>query len=87
MKSVLNNMRYTIDIVTENKPGVLYRVAGLMAKRKINIERINAYAVKSNGISKIFFTVDIDDRIVGAVVKQINKIIEVIEVKYHKVSR
>ena len=85
-KSDLNNMKYTVDIVTENKPGVLYRIAGLLTKRKINIERINAYAVKGNGISNIYFTADIDDKIVYTVVKQINKIIEVIEIKYHKVN-
>ncbi|KKP67621.1 MAG: putative acetolactate synthase small subunit [Candidatus Roizmanbacteria bacterium GW2011_GWA2_35_19] len=79
-------MKYTVDIVTENKPGVLYRIAGLLTKRKINIERINAYTVKNNGISKIFFTAEIEDRIVDTLVKQIYKIIEVIEIKYHKVS-
>ncbi|EKE13992.1 MAG: acetolactate synthase 3 regulatory subunit [uncultured bacterium] len=79
-------MKYTVDIVTENKPGVLYRIAGLLTKRKINIERINAYAVKRNGISNIYFTADIEERIVDTVVKQINKIIEVIEIKYHKVN-
>ena len=84
MKSVLNNMRYTVDIIVENKPGVLYRIAGLLAKRKINIERINVYAVKGNGISKMFFTADIEDRIVDTIVKQINKVIEVIEIDYHK---
>lgn len=81
---VLNDMRYTVDIVVENKPGVLYRIAGLLAKRKINIERINVYAVKGDGISKMFFTADIEDRVVDTIVKQINKIIEVIEINYHK---
>ena len=77
-------MRYTVDIVVENKPGVLYRIAGLLAKRKINIERINVYAVKGNGISKIFLTADIEDKVVDTVVKQINRVIEVIEIYYHK---
>lgn len=79
-------MRYTVDIVVENKPGVLYRIAGLLAKRKINIERINVYAVKGNGISNMFFTADIEEKIVDTVVKQINKVIEVINIKYHKVK-
>lgn len=78
------NMRYTVDIIVENKPGVLYRITGLLAKRKINIERINVYAIKGNGISKIFFTADIDDKIIDTVVKQINKVIEVMEISYHK---
>ena len=77
-------MLYTVDIIVENKPGVLYRIAGLLAKRKINIERINVYAVKGNGISKMFFTADIEDKVVDTVVKQINRVIEVIEIYYHK---
>jgi acetolactate synthase-1/3 small subunit len=77
-------MLYTVDIVVENKPGVLYRITGLLTRRKINIERINAYAVKNDGISKIFFTAEIEDRIVDTLVKQLNKIIEVIEIKYYK---
>ena len=82
---VLNNMsRFTVDIIVENRHGVLYRIAGLLTKRKINIERINAYAVKGDGISKIFFTADIEEKIVDTVVKQIDKIIEVIDIKYHK---
>jgi len=79
-------MKYTVDIVAENKPGVLYRIAGLLTKRKINIERINAYAVKGNGISNIFFTAEIEERVAETVTRQIDRIIEVIEVKYHKVS-
>ena len=84
MKFDWNNMKYTVNIVVENKPGVLYRIAGLLAKRKINIERINVYAVKGNGISKMFFTADIEDKVVDTVVKQINRVIEVIEIYYHK---
>lgn len=77
-------MKYTVDIVTENHPGVLYRIAGLLNKRKINIERINAYAVKDTDISKIYLTADIEADKIETVAKQIYKIIEVTEVKYHK---
>lgn len=77
-------MKYTVDIIVENKPGVLYRITGLLTKRKINIERINAYVVAGQNISKIFFTAEIDGKIVSTVVKQINRIIEVLEINYHK---
>ncbi|MCL4364086.1 ACT domain-containing protein [Patescibacteria group bacterium] len=79
-------MLYTVDIVTENKPGVLYRITGLLTKRKINIERINAYAVHGNGISKIFFTAEVDEMMIETLTKQIYRIIEVTEVKYHQAS-
>jgi acetolactate synthase-1/3 small subunit len=80
-------MRYTVDIVAENKPGVLYRITGLLTKRKINIERINAYAIKGKPISKVFFTADIDDRVVDTIIKQMAKIIEVVDIKYHKSNK
>ncbi len=79
-------MLYTVDIVTENRPGVLYRIAGLLTKRKINIERINAYAVKGKGISKIFFTADVEKKVMETLAKQIYKVIEVADIKYHEVS-
>lgn len=77
-------MMYTVDIKVENKPGVLYRIAGLLAKRKINIERINVYTVKKTGYSMIFFTADIDPSLIDTIIKQIDRVIEVVEIKYHK---
>ena len=77
-------MLYTVDIQVENKSGVLYRITGLLAKRKINIERINVYAVKNTPYSMIYFTADIDPNLIDTIVKQINRVIEVVEIKYHK---
>lgn len=79
-------MLYTIDIKSENKPGVLYRLSGLLTKRKINIKRINAYEIKESNLSLIFLTADIDEAVIETLVKQINRIIEVKEVSYHKAS-
>lgn len=79
-------MMYTVDIKVENKPGVLYRIAGLLAKRKINIERINVYKVKNTVYSMIFFTADIDPALVETIVKQIDRVIEVVDIKHHRAS-
>jgi len=80
-------MAYTINIVAENKPGVLYRITGLLTKRKINIEHLNAFETKKNGVSQIFLTVDVNPHIVDTLVKQINKIVEVLDVRYHLTQR
>lgn len=77
-------MTYTINIIVENKPGVLYRITGLFTRRKINIENINAFETKKHGITQITLNADIDPKIVDTFVKQINKIIEVINIKYHQ---
>ena len=80
-------MAYTINIVAENKPGVLYRITGLLTKRKINIEHLNAFETKKNGVSQIFLTVDVNPHSVDTLVKQINKIVEVLDVRYHLTQR
>lgn len=79
-------MFYTFEIIAENKPGVLYRLLDLFLKRKINIEQISAFTQKDKSISKVLLTANIDEKIIETVAKQINKIIEVKEVKYHKTS-
>lgn len=76
-------MTYTINIVAENKPGVLYRVTGLLTKRHINIEHLNAFETKKHGMSQIFITADVDPQVMDTLAKQINKIIEVQKVTYY----
>jgi len=80
-------MIYTINIVAENKPGVLYRITGLLTKRKINIEHLNAFETKKNGVSQIYLTVDVNPTIIDTLVKQINKIVEVLVIRYHTEHR
>jgi acetolactate synthase-1/3 small subunit len=80
-------MVYTINIVTENKPGVMYRLTGLLTKRKINIENLNAYETKKPGISQITITADINPAVIDTLVKQMDKIVEIINIKYHMAHR
>jgi acetolactate synthase I/III small subunit len=80
-------MTYTINIVAENKPGVLYRVTGMLTKRHINIEHLNAFETKKQGRSQIFITADVDPQVMDTLAKQINKIIEVLDVRYHAAHR
>jgi acetolactate synthase-1/3 small subunit len=80
-------MVYTINIVTENRPGVLYRVAGLLTKRKINIENLSAYETKKPGVSQIIITADISPEVIDTLVKQMDKIVEIMNIKYHVAHR
>ena len=80
-------MIYTISMVTENKPGVLNRITGLLTKRKINIENLNAYETKKPGVSQITLTGDINPEVIDTLVKQMDKIIEIINIKYHVAHR
>jgi len=80
-------MIYTINIVAENKPGVLYRLTGLLTRRKINIENLSAYETKKPGISQITVTADINPEVVDTVVKQMDRIVEIVNIKYHVAHR
>ncbi|PIY68637.1 acetolactate synthase small subunit [Candidatus Roizmanbacteria bacterium CG_4_10_14_0_8_um_filter_39_9] len=80
-------MTYTINIATENKPGVLYRITGLLTKRKINIENLNAFETKKPGISQITITADIEPTAIDTLVKQMDKIVEIVNIKYHVAHR
>jgi acetolactate synthase-1/3 small subunit len=74
------------NIICENKPGVLYRVANILLKRKTNIETLTAYPVDSKKISTINFTTNVEESKINTIAKQIKKIIEVIDVNYLVIS-
>jgi acetolactate synthase-1/3 small subunit len=71
---------YTIIIYTENKPGILYRIADAFLKRKINIESLTVSEIEAQKMSR--FTVQIKGTglAVEKISKQLYKIIEVIKV-------
>ena len=71
---------YTIIIFTENKPGVLYRIADLFLRRKVNIESLTVSEIESKGLSRFTIVVKADIHVVEKIVKQLYKIIEVVKV-------
>ncbi|MBI1863261.1 acetolactate synthase small subunit, partial [Candidatus Microgenomates bacterium] len=73
-------MKYTIIAFTENKPGILYRIADLFLRRKINIESLTVSETETHGISRFTIVVDETHEIVEKVVKQLYRIVEVTKV-------
>lgn len=71
---------YTINILTENKPGVLYRISDLFLRKKVNIESLSVHETEHHGISKFKIVVSTNKVIVDRTMKQINRIVEVIKV-------
>lgn len=69
--------RYTIIILTENHPGVLYRIAGVFVRRKINIEKLVVFETKKKGISRFRIQADMDETTVGRIIALVSKIVEV----------
>src|SRR6185437_6145770 len=71
---------YTIIIFTENKPGILYRIADSFLKRKINIESLTVSEIEAQGMSRFTVTVKGTKLGIEKITKQLYKIIEVIKV-------
>ena len=71
---------YTIIIFTENKPGVLYRIADMFLKRKINIESLTVSEVEASGSSRFTVSVRASKIAIEKITKQLYKIIEVVKV-------
>ena len=64
----------------EDKPGVLTKVASMFRRRGFNIASLAVGNSEQPGLSRMTFVVNGDEYTVGQVVKQLDKLIEVIEV-------
>ncbi len=71
---------YTIIIFTENKPGILYRIADSFLKRKINIESLTVSEIEAQKMSRFTVRVKGNKLTIEKISKQLYKIIEVIKV-------
>ncbi len=72
---------HTIVTTVENKPGVLARVAGLFSRRGYNIHSLAVAPTDDVKFSRITFTVDVEGSPLDQVVKQLNKLINVVEIR------
>jgi acetolactate synthase-1/3 small subunit len=73
-------MRHTISILVENKFGVLTRIAGMFSGRGFNIETLNVGPMIDNKLSRITATIVGDANNLDQAIKQVNKLINVLEV-------
>jgi aminotransferase len=73
-------MKFTIIIISENKPGVLYRISDLFLRRKINIESLTVAKIGTTDLSRFTVVVDEPEDVVRKLVQQVDKVIEVIRV-------
>jgi len=73
-------MRHTISVLVENKFGVLTRIAGLFSGRGFNIDTLNVGPTTEPTTSRMTIVVKGDDRTLDQVVKQLNKLVDIIQV-------
>jgi acetolactate synthase-1/3 small subunit len=74
-------MKHTMVAWMEDKPGVLNRVAGLFRRRSFNIESLTVGHSETPGISRMTFVVDADARQLQQVQTQLEKLVNVTEVR------
>ena len=73
-------MKHTISVTVENKFGVLARVSGLFSSRGYNIDSLAVGETNTPSVSRMTIVVHGDDRVLDQVIKQLNKLVDVIEV-------
>jgi acetolactate synthase-1/3 small subunit len=72
---------HVLVVKVENKPGVLTRVAGLFARRGFNIDTLAVAPTDDERFSRITISVDAESAPLEQVVKQLDKLINVVEIR------
>ena len=73
-------MRRILAILLENEPGSLSRIVGLFSQRAFNIESLTVAPTEDASLSRITIATKGDDKVLEQIVKQVNKLIDVIKI-------
>jgi acetolactate synthase-1/3 small subunit len=72
--------KHTISALVENHFGVLCRISGLFSSRGFNIDNLSVGDTEDPSISRMTIVVCGNDRVLEQVVKQLNRLVDVIRV-------
>jgi acetolactate synthase-1/3 small subunit len=72
-------MLQIISVLVENKPGALMRITGLFTQRNYNIESLTVARTLDPSLSRMTIVADVDPKIRAQVIKQINKLVNVLQ--------
>ena len=73
-------MRHIISVILEDEAGALSRVSGLFTQRGFNIESLTVAQTNDVNLSRMTIVSSGSDRVLEQIVKQLNKLIEVVKV-------
>lgn len=82
-----NESWHIVAALVENKPGVLFRVTNLFRARSFNIESITVGSTEQVDLSRMTITTKTDERTLDQLVKQLRKLIDVVEVRVLNTSK
>ncbi len=72
--------QHTISMLVENRFGTLNRIAGMFAAKGYNIDSLTVGPTEEPDVSRMTIVTRGDDQIVEQIMKQLNKLIDVIKV-------
>ncbi|MDR0947646.1 MAG: acetolactate synthase small subunit [Ruminococcus sp.] len=74
-------MKQIISVLTENRAGVLSRIAGMFSRRGYNIDSLAVGETEDSSISRFTIVTDADEEMLEQILKQLNKMIDTIKVR------
>lgn len=82
-----NGELHIVAALVENKPGVLFRITNLFRARSFNIESITVGTTEQKDLSRMTITTMTDEKTLDQLVKQLRKLIDVVDVKVLETDR
>ena len=73
-------MTHIVSVLVENHFGVLARVSGLFSARGFNIDSLAVGETEDASVSRMTIVVHGDERVLDQIMKQLNKLVDVIKV-------
>jgi len=72
---------FLVALLVEDHPGVTMKIAGMFARRGINLTSFTGASSEKKGFSRIIMKAEGDSKVFEQIYKQMNKLIEVVKVK------
>ena len=72
--------RHVLSILVDNESGVLSRVCGLFSRRGYNIDSLSVGVTEDPKASRITIVLYCDDNVIEQIVKQVEKLVDVIRI-------
>jgi len=73
-------MKKVVALLMENQSGALSRVVGLFSQRGYNIESLIVAPTEDPSLSRLTLTTSEDAKVIDQIIKQLNKLIDVVKV-------
>lgn len=75
--------KYTIVLLSTNRPGVLVRIALVFSRINFNIESLNVSSLKDENYSKLTITAEGHQKDIKQIVKQLKSLVDVLDAYIH----